>query len=1344
MYRKAGLNPSLSLTDLVELVSVAEKFARYLRILNKLDITLAQTLNADYRQMKKSDLRLGCNVVSASFFKTHSSSTDLNDDSYMINSMLQRQVDTNYVPPLIRSVSEFAFTSKDRHDLMDVLNRVRVTSSKKTVDSQLEKARKSYTAEFEDHKPVVGCVDNIDIPKTVHLHSLEKEDSSYYHGTNEIEFQPNIVVPDQHTSATRKNVNEIREEFIKASATEQELLNSFFEKTFEECSKYYIKNPEPQLTPILSPQRNDAAIDTEDEHMKTIPPMEKVVGLNTVTPGTAITDIHHCVTHGKPTDIAVLKKVLTNLANKYPTVPLIFVHADQAIFDIYQQIKDHADFKHIANRLSFSMEIWHTQMTMDKAIFSAYYQPLRPLLVATGYVSDAHYSYLSKCANLHRTHYSLLSVANAIHVNTIEQFLLESPDIDVTQSNTIYCSFQNWVTRKESTSPSFKLWNQFFKAVTLSNAAWVAQRIGDWDLFHATITADGFSPLFFAWGRFNYDHSITEQLLLDSMDSPYESFVKANNAFFLRFKNSSVLIPIGTKQEMYVKYTKGSILRFIQDSQVTKAVEILAPVELNKQNLHEVLSLKNRYVHRLHYTSYKEIDNIRSFLKMFNLLGFTDNPSTVSISHNSVDVTENMGTRDMAEDDNLQPNSEFFREAEDDEDRYSENVDPLCMFQPVSDTHGTDFLMPLLTFSSDMQSGPITCNYWESLPTQYTNSAYVVDNNALPTDWYTHEAINQSFLDSFNIGHEQMQVLSKTILNKNCTGCSTNLKHDLRKELPKITYDKKTQQDQQLQVQQVDDATRQAIAPALTTSQSIQKFDVQYSIDGNRRHKPNKSVLKAIIKERFARSFVRKSCNIADNYDGVGLDANYILFHQLTKEMNIDKHAGAFVKWHIGKYISCSPVLVVCFDTDKFCPLLKCQERFERDLKKDAKDDLPLTVRAFESDDIVPLYCLRKKDRQSREHYAKMLIKALMTNTRKYLGRLCGERDFLIIFSGVSLNHEKNKVLPCYLKYDCSNDVFLTGTAPGLLHSLGQAEDAIFYIMNILQVDNAKYLFISPDTDVMTKALAVSSKFTGIIHVGLPSSSTNEIDFFDISQLHRLIQIANNGTEYPVETFIVLLLDMGFCDFTSGWYGCGLKRALDVYNRDVCQDLVSDDPSESLTQEQLDALNWPEDLPYPSLPLIKQAVSRRAVPDSNPSYEALSQEIFKKKQQARHQMPTEDGLKCHFWRVVLAFLHFSTLECSTPEPEDITMFGFVQIDDDQPVSVKNCRFQFNIKCPIASRGSRQKQPPTDIEATSLCKATTKNKQPCSRVAKHHGFCLQHYRTNYQQNDGPFSKISKKS
>ena len=77
-----------------------------------------------------------------------------------------------------------------------------------------------------------------------------------------------------------------------------------------------------------------------------------------------------------------------------------------------------------------NLEIWHVQLTMDKSIMSAYYTPLKPFLVALGYVSESHVQYLLKYGNLHHTRYIFKLVSRANQITLCEQFYIQYLDSD--------------------------------------------------------------------------------------------------------------------------------------------------------------------------------------------------------------------------------------------------------------------------------------------------------------------------------------------------------------------------------------------------------------------------------------------------------------------------------------------------------------------------------------------------------------------------------------------------------------------------------------------------------------------------------------------------------------------------------------------------------------------------------------------------------------------------------------------------------------------------------------------------------------------------------------------------
>ena len=66
MYRHAGIECQFDVTDLMEMVSMSEQLARYLRILNSYDIKLLEKKVVDHREMTNTDLHVGCNIVCTS------------------------------------------------------------------------------------------------------------------------------------------------------------------------------------------------------------------------------------------------------------------------------------------------------------------------------------------------------------------------------------------------------------------------------------------------------------------------------------------------------------------------------------------------------------------------------------------------------------------------------------------------------------------------------------------------------------------------------------------------------------------------------------------------------------------------------------------------------------------------------------------------------------------------------------------------------------------------------------------------------------------------------------------------------------------------------------------------------------------------------------------------------------------------------------------------------------------------------------------------------------------------------------------------------------------------------
>ncbi len=128
-------------------------------------------LNINFRDLSQQDLHLHCNVALATLLKSIYGSPKLDNSASMIVSLIHRSLKKNYIPPLIRKVSEIVLTSKGKSATINVLSAFNVVSSEKTSRKMLRIAP-SYKQDFNNDKPVVSCVDNIDIKVYTYKKSL--------------------------------------------------------------------------------------------------------------------------------------------------------------------------------------------------------------------------------------------------------------------------------------------------------------------------------------------------------------------------------------------------------------------------------------------------------------------------------------------------------------------------------------------------------------------------------------------------------------------------------------------------------------------------------------------------------------------------------------------------------------------------------------------------------------------------------------------------------------------------------------------------------------------------------------------------------------------------------------------------------------------------------------------------------------------------------------------------------------------------------------------------------------------------------------------------------------------
>ena len=101
---------------------------------------------------------------------------------------------------------------------------LKVTPSYPTITKYINQGRNKYTSPIDPDKPVKCAVNNIGISKTVHLLT---DDSTYYHGTNQIEYQPDLHIPETQSSTARLQIKDITDTFIQPKEHEKFLLDEF-------------------------------------------------------------------------------------------------------------------------------------------------------------------------------------------------------------------------------------------------------------------------------------------------------------------------------------------------------------------------------------------------------------------------------------------------------------------------------------------------------------------------------------------------------------------------------------------------------------------------------------------------------------------------------------------------------------------------------------------------------------------------------------------------------------------------------------------------------------------------------------------------------------------------------------------------------------------------------------------------------------------------------------------------------------------------------------------------------------------------------------------------------------
>ena len=554
IYDSFNIGEDIDVEDLLESLGFAYKLGKVLYRMCTLDMEISKKVHGDFRNMEFNDVAMGSNIILNCFLKSVSSKSKLGIDSSILVALIHRSINNNYLPPIIRSLTENILSSKNKSDIINTLSHFKLNTSEKTCRKGLNNAG-DCKKPFNDSQPVISCVDNVDTKLSVGHHTITKPDCGYYHGINTVSQQVDINVPEENMSTKRKPITELKAEFIQSSQNQKDAFK-LFNYNFRHRSIQFGRDASfNKLHYILTPCDKECC----GKEKIVIPALNDISKVKPKGVTQDMSTLHQHVLDGSPTDAGNLFKSFEFLTDTYVTEqrPLVFIHGDQAIYEVFQKTRLEDIYHELCKLISLHMEIFHTGWTMDKAIFTAYMMALRPLLVAIGYITEDQFNYLIGCYNANRSHQVLLDICIAVEASLFKYFCLHEDIQEEEMENNmedVLKQYAEWLKTKSQNNLQLQLWLQFTDAVSISAACWIAQRAGSMELFIHTITSEGFLPFFFSWNRHKYSHSITEYLRDIFLASDYEKFVMKSDCFFLNFNSGRVNMSIGETQ---VSYDKG-------------------------------------------------------------------------------------------------------------------------------------------------------------------------------------------------------------------------------------------------------------------------------------------------------------------------------------------------------------------------------------------------------------------------------------------------------------------------------------------------------------------------------------------------------------------------------------------------------------------------------------------------------------------------------------------------------------------------------------------------------------------------------------------------------------------
>jgi len=185
----------------------------------------------------------------------------------------------------------------------------------------------------------------------------------------------------------------------------------------------------------------------------------------------------------------------------------------------------------------------------------------------------------------------------------------------------LFSAFHDWRKKLATSNKIFALWGGvFFESVSVSCAAWDAQRTANWPLFMSSIKVDtGFLEMLYSWNRHNYSESTTEFLRDMECLSRYGSKQLENGIAFCNRSGSDMnYVSVGYALEMAHKDLKTNTKRLDISGEAWQRVHALMPfLKRSKEAMHNIFGMDDIQVHQKHVPNLKKHSYFKGCHKCF-------------------------------------------------------------------------------------------------------------------------------------------------------------------------------------------------------------------------------------------------------------------------------------------------------------------------------------------------------------------------------------------------------------------------------------------------------------------------------------------------------------------------------------------------------------------------------------------------------------------------------------------------------------------------------------------------------------------------------------------------------